>query len=181
VPVAFKTAGGSRRGVRPCVKLRIAGFSAADLINYTAPSSYRLSSTNKCLAESNKSPDGPGATKKRRANEWVSTGLHPAVDWMRLRVGDRVRPPRRPGEAIHHGAFVKVKWEDTGWSQPRRRRRRRATLTRPEAECLRGAARGRHRRPRQPVRGARHPQGGEAGEEEPRALDRVRGEVDGQG
>jgi hypothetical protein len=26
-----------------------------------------MAATNKCLAESNKSPDGPGATKNRRA------------------------------------------------------------------------------------------------------------------
>jgi len=40
-------------------------------------------------------------------------------DWMKLRCGDRVR--ERDGrhigrvEAIHHGAFVVVRWLDNGW------------------------------------------------------------------
>lgn len=41
-------------------------------------------------------------------------------DWMRLHCGDRVCTfdnPRHVGrvEAIHHGAVVKVRWEDSGW------------------------------------------------------------------
>lgn len=48
-------------------------------------------------------------------------------DWMKLNCGDRVverdlwdeheRDGRHVGrvEAIHHGAFVVVKWEETGW------------------------------------------------------------------
>jgi len=40
-------------------------------------------------------------------------------DWMRLRCGDRVREidGRHYGrvEAIHHGALVTIKWEDSGW------------------------------------------------------------------
>ena len=47
-------------------------------------------------------------------------------DWMKLSCGDRVYDasgldpwdvPRHVGrvEAIHHGAFVKVRWEGTGW------------------------------------------------------------------
>ena len=43
-----------------------------------------------------------------------------ASDWMRLRSGVRVHRranPRHVGRvvAIHHGAFVRVKWEPTGW------------------------------------------------------------------
>ena len=40
-------------------------------------------------------------------------------DWMKLNCGDRVR--ERDGrhigrvEAIHHGAFVVVRWLDNGW------------------------------------------------------------------
>lgn len=40
-------------------------------------------------------------------------------DWMKLRCGDRVREKggRHFGrvEVIHHGAFVKVRWEETNW------------------------------------------------------------------
>jgi hypothetical protein len=34
-----------------------------------------MAATNKCLAQSNKSAAGGKVTKKRSANQWVSTGL----------------------------------------------------------------------------------------------------------
>jgi hypothetical protein len=57
---------------------------------------------------------------------------------MRLPYGDRVREPdgHYVGrvEAIHHGAFVKVKWEDTGWISEYRRSRR-AVASAPSEEA----------------------------------------------
>ena len=54
------------------IKPRIAGFSAADLINCTAPSSYRLSSTNKCFARGIDGEAAKSACIAQQDFSWLS-------------------------------------------------------------------------------------------------------------